>query len=97
MVVVRWAVVDGGNEQGRVRRVLESATIEDVEAEARRRLRNCRVHEWRAREFITGIAIPADIKHFEMQVNFAAQAICCLSPIPGDFDDDLYWPTYWGE
>ncbi|KKB83833.1 hypothetical protein VW29_13645 [Devosia limi DSM 17137] len=93
--MVRLAVIDGG--QGRAGRASDHVRIEDVEAEAQRRLRICRVQEWRAREFITGIAVPADIKHFELQVNFAAQAICCLSPIPADFDDDLYWPTYWGE
>ncbi len=97
MVVVRWAIIDGGSEQGRVRHAPAHVTIEDVEAEARRRLRASRVQEWRAREFITGRPMPADIKHFELQISFAAQAICCLSPIPADFDDDLYWPIYWGE
>ena len=66
--------------------------VEDVEAEARRRLRSCRIEEWRTREFITGRPMPDDVRHFAMQVEFAALAISRLSPIPGDFDSDVYWP-----
>ena len=71
---------------------MASVLVEDVEAEARRRLRACRINEWRTREFITGRPMPDDIRHFAMQVEFAATAISRLSPIPDDFDDDIYWP-----
>jgi hypothetical protein len=74
----------------------ERADIEDVHAEARRRLREVRIDEWRRREFITGRGMPHDIQHFASQVEFAATAIARLSPIPLDFDDDVYWPRYWG-
>lgn len=66
--------------------------VEDVEAEARRRLRSCHLDEWRRREFISGHPMPDDIRHFAVQVEFAAQAISRLSPIPDDFDSDVYWP-----
>ena len=70
--------------------------VEDVEAEARRRLRSCKINEWRTREFITGQPMPDDIRHFALQVEFAAQAISRLLPIPDDFDSDVYWPRMLG-
>ena len=76
---------------------MASVLVEDVEAEARRRLRACRINEWRTREFITGRPMPDDIRHFAMQVEFAATAISRLSPIPHDFDDDIYWPKLMNE
>lgn len=69
-----------------------STSVEDVEAEARRRLRSVKLNEWRTREFITGQPMPDEIRHFALQVEFAAQAICRLSRIPDDFDSDIYWP-----
>lgn len=69
-----------------------SVLVEDVEAEARRRLRTCRIQEWRTREFITGQPMPDNVRHFALQVEFAALAIARLSPIPEDFDSDVYWP-----
>ena len=94
---MRFAVIEGSREWTEPsRHELASATasilVEDVEAEARRRLRGCRIDEWRTREFITGRPMPDDIRHFVLQVEFAATAISRLSPIPDDFDSDVYWP-----
>lgn len=94
---MRFAVIEGSREwtePGRRGPAPASGTvlIEDVEAEARRRLRSARIEEWRTREFITGRPMPDDIRHFAMQVEFAATAISRLSPIPSDFDNDVYWP-----
>ena len=94
---MRFAVIEGGREwtepAGRgTSTALGSVLVEDVEAEARRRLRSCRIQEWRTREFITGQPMPYDVRHFALQVEFAAQAISRLSPIPDDFDSDVYWP-----
>jgi hypothetical protein len=66
--------------------------VEDVEAEARRRLRACRIDQWRTREFISGLPMPDGIRHYALQIEFAANAISRLSPIPEDFDSDVYWP-----
>ena len=98
---VRFAVIEGSREWTEpVRRGSGPATgsvlVEDVEAEARRRLRACRIDEWRTREFITGRPMPDDIRHFALQVEFAATAISRLSPIPHDFDSDVYWPHLMG-
>ena len=69
--------------------------VEDVEAEANRRLRCIKLQQWRAREFITGQPMPEDVRHYALQVQFAAAAIARLSPIPNDFDSDIYWPRLW--
>lgn len=95
---MRFAVIEGSREWTEPTRfgtgpATVSVGVEDVEAEARRRLRACRIDEWRSREFITGRAMPYDIRHFALQVDFAASAICRLSPIPADFDSDIYWPS----
>lgn len=94
---MRFAVIEGSREWTEPQRhgsgsAMVSVLVEDVEAEARRRLRSCRIDEWRTREFITGRPMPDDIRHFALQVEFAAVAISRLSPIPEDFDSDVYWP-----
>lgn len=94
---MRFAVIEGSREwtepsRPAPRSAAVSILVEDVEAEARRRLRSCRTQEWRTREFITGRPMPDDVRHFALQVEFAAQAISRLSPIPEDFDSDVYWP-----
>lgn len=94
---MRFAVIEGGREWteprwGGSNPAAKTVLVEDVEAEGRRRLRACRIEEWRTREFITGRPMPDDIRHFALQVEFAANAISRLSPIPPDFDSDIYWP-----
>jgi hypothetical protein len=96
---VRFAVIEGsrewtepvdraGGDQGRVQ-------VEQVHAEARRRLRALKLDEWRVREFVTGNPMPDAIRHQSLQIEFAAQAISRLSPIPDDYADDVYWPHVW--
>ena len=94
---MRFAVIEKSREWTEPTRrtshaVPVSVYVEDVEAEARRRLRSVKLNEWRTREFITGRPMPDEIRHFALQVEFAAKAISRLSPIPDDFDSDFYWP-----
>ena len=91
-----FTLISGGKDREQVKRAF-GVKVQDVEAEASRRLRVARIDEWRVREFVTGRPAPAEIRHFELQVAFAAQAISRLSPIPPDFAADVYWPTYWSE
>lgn len=98
---VRFAVIEGSREwteptRPALRDMSRSLSVEDVEAEAQRRLRAVRLDEWRTREFITGRPMPDDVRHYAMQVEFAAQAISRLLPIPGDFNSDVYWPRALG-
>ncbi|SEQ60361.1 hypothetical protein SAMN05428969_3661 [Devosia sp. YR412] len=95
-IKVRFAVIEG-SKWGEPSWQSNSASqarvlVEDVEAEARRRLRSCKISDYRTREFLTGQPMPDAIRHFALQVEFAAQAIARLSPIPDDFDSDVYWP-----
>jgi hypothetical protein len=38
--------------------------------------------------------MPSALRAFMLQVEFAAQALSELSPVPMDVLDDRYWPTY---
>lgn len=93
---MRFAVIEGSREWTEPARLVPQTApmvlVEDVEAEARRRLRAIKLQEWRTREFITGQPMPDDVRHYALQVEFAALAISRLSPIPDDFDNDIYWP-----
>ena len=96
---MRFAVIDGSREwtepsQQRSMRA-PSVDVEDVEAEARRRLKAIRLEQWRTREFLTGTPMPDDIRMLALQIDYAAKAISRLSPIPADFDSDVYWPHHW--
>ena len=65
----------------------------DVDAEARRRKAALKLDEWQMREYVTGRQMPEGIRHLALQIDFAANAISRLSPIPADFADDIYWPS----
>lgn len=66
-----------------------------VENEARRRKGLLRIDEWQLREFVTDRPVPDHIVAMCRQIDLAAAALTRLSPIPGDFADDLYWPRMW--
>jgi len=38
------------------------------------------------------VPMPAVLKYLAMQIDFAAEAISRLDPIPADYRSDLYWP-----
>lgn len=96
---MRFAVITGSREwtEAMPERVLPQrpVEVEDVQYEARRRLKALKVEEWRVREFVTGVPMPENIRHLALQIEFAAQAIGRLSPIPADYNDDIYWPRVW--
>ncbi|MEZ2131737.1 MULTISPECIES: hypothetical protein [unclassified Sinorhizobium] len=70
-----------------------SPSMHDVKTEAARRIKDSGYEEWRVREFVTGAPIPSALKYLRMQIEFAAEALTRLSPIPHDFRADAYWPT----
>ena len=96
---MRFAVIDGSRErtgQGQQSSMrAPSIDVEDVEAEARRRLKAIRLDQWRTREYLTGTPMPDDVRQLALQIDYAAKAISRLSPIPADFDSDVYWPRLW--
>ena len=96
---MRFAVIQGSKDWAdappSAHAPVRGIDVEDVHAEARRRLKALKIDEWKVREFVTGIAMPDDVRHLAMQIEFASQAIARLSPIPSDFADDIYWPRVW--
>ena len=86
---VRFRVVGG--------RAAVEATLwpcrDDVRQEAQRRLNASGYTRARARALATGSAIPEAIRHFALQVNYVADALSALAPIPQDFQSDKYWPV----
>jgi len=96
---VRFAAIEGSREWTEPSRRKSSPSsvihVENVQEEAQRRLKAIKLKEWRTREFITGQPMPDHVRHLAVQIEFAAQALSRLSPIPENFDDDIYWPRVW--
>jgi hypothetical protein len=64
-----------------------------VEEEGRKRLKAAGVDRYVAREQVAGIAMPAHVKVFKLQVEFAITALSKLNPLPSDYMRDGYWPS----
>ena len=64
----------------------------DVWREARRRLARAGHDRYHVRHQVTGAAIPRDIAYFAMQVEFVANTLLTIVPIPEDYRKDHYWP-----
>lgn len=67
----------------------------EVEHEARRRKGLLKLDEWQLQEYVTDRPVPDHIVQMCRQIDLAAAALARLSPIPGDFADDVYWPHIW--
>lgn len=92
---MRFAVIENREWSGHSslsRPRLENIDATAVHAEAHRRKGVAGLDEWQVREYVTGTPIPADLRNLCLQIDYAAQAISRLSPIPADFADDIYWP-----
>ncbi len=68
-------------------------TAEDVRREATRRLGESGYHLSRVREFASGVQMPQTLRHLRLQLDFTAETLSRLDPIPADFRSDGYWPT----
>lgn len=94
---MRFTVIEGGRGQAAERDDLAredfGASRDDVRREAARRLGESGYHLSRVREFATGSPMPAALKYLSLQIEFAAEALSCLDPIPEDFRSDDYWPV----
>ncbi|MBB4574987.1 hypothetical protein PYR71_28695 [Rhizobium sp. MC63] len=66
---------------------------DDVRREAARRLNESGYHLSRVREFATGVPMLASLKYLSLQIDFAAETLSRLDPIPEDFRSDGYWPA----
>lgn len=64
----------------------------DVRKEADRRRNAYGINTLRNRQMATGLAMPRDLHYLGLQIDFAAESLCKLLPIPEDFRADGYWP-----
>jgi hypothetical protein len=63
-----------------------------IRAEGIRRLSAAGLEKFEARERLTGISIPRSLFIFKLQVEYTVEALSKLSPLPGDYTADGYWP-----
>ncbi|MDF1633545.1 hypothetical protein [Mycoplana sp. MJR14] len=86
---MRFNVIDGGGRSG------EQAAPSDrhVRQEAERRIRASGYPAWHARSLATGAAIPRSVAYLKLQIEFVAQTLGRLDPIPADYRRDDYWPS----
>lgn len=94
---MKLRVIEGGlSEAADARVTVASArrpSREDVRREAVRRLRESGYHSSYVREFATGAPAPEALRYLKMQLDFAAETLSRLDPIPHDFSADAYWPS----
>ncbi|MCA1440696.1 hypothetical protein I6F07_10785 [Ensifer sp. IC4062] len=85
---MKFKVIDGGKANEAM-----SADKPNVRVEAERRIKAIGYEQWRVRSLATGSPIPSSIQYLKIQIEFVAEKLELLNPIPGDFTDDKYWPT----
>lgn len=88
-----FTVIQGGKslaQQG-VKTSIEPCPI-DVRKEADRRRDAYGINSFRNRHIATGAMMPLDLHYLGLQIDFAAESLCKLKPIPEDFRADGYWP-----
>ncbi|WP_221133195.1 MULTISPECIES: hypothetical protein [unclassified Rhizobium] len=92
-----FKVIEGGRGQAvhMVERFEEGGgpSLDDVRREAARRLSASGYHLSRIREFATGVPMLASLQYLSLQIDFAAESLSRLDPIPEDFRADGYWPA----
>ncbi|MCA1493797.1 hypothetical protein [Sinorhizobium alkalisoli] len=86
---MKFRVIEGGkaSETGPV------TSQTGIRAEAERRIRATGYEQYRVRSLATGRPIPSSIRYLKMQIEFVADKLEQLNPIPHDFTDDKYWPA----
>lgn len=65
----------------------------DVRAEANRRREAYGINALRNRQVALGAELPPDMHYLGLQIDFVAERLCGLRPIPVDYRSDIYWPT----
>ncbi|ACP25552.1 hypothetical protein NGR_c17880 [Sinorhizobium fredii NGR234] len=86
---MKFRVIEGG-------KAIEAAITvgsTTIRAEAERRMTAAGYDQWRVRNLATGAPIPRPIQYLKMQIDFVAEKLEQLNPMPADFTDDKYWPA----
>lgn len=87
-----FRVIEGGRGGASAQRV-SSDPKGAIVSEGRRRLDAAGLERFEARERLTGVPVPRDLRNFKLQIEFAVRALSSLTPIPADIETDKYWPS----
>jgi hypothetical protein len=68
----------------------------DISHELERRIAESGYRPAKAKSVMTDLPPPAAVHHLKIQLDFAASMLSQLDPIPADFRDDRYWPSFDG-
>jgi hypothetical protein len=88
-----FTVIQGGRSLAQ--QAVEASTgpiPSDVRKEADRRRDAYGINSLRNRQMATGALMPRDLHYLGLQIDFSAETLCKLMPIPEDFRADGYWP-----
>lgn len=85
-------VIEGGLREDGARAPV-SISARHVEAEAARRIKVSGYDNCRVRHLATGAPIPKALQYLKLQINWVADTLAGLDPIPADYADDKYWPA----
>ncbi|WEX76055.1 hypothetical protein PYH37_004322 [Sinorhizobium numidicum] len=89
---MKLRVIDGGRASEPAP-ALGAPLAMTIRAEAARRIEASGYHQWRARSLATGVPIPGPIRYLKLQIDFVAEKLERLNPLPADFTEDKYWPA----
>lgn len=87
-----FRIIEGGRG-GTSAQTLSGGPKGVVISEGRRRLHAAGLQAFEARERLTGVPVPRDLRNLKLQIEFAVEALSSLMPIPADIEADKYWPT----
>jgi hypothetical protein len=91
-----FTVIQGGKSLTRNEVQTPGPSPSDIRKEADRRRDAYGINTLRNRQMATGAMMPLDLHHLGLQIDFAAESLCKLIPIPEDFRADDYWPKVTG-
>lgn len=90
---MRFTVIEGGRSTDTPdKQFRQSLSARDVEIEARRRLKEAGFERSHVRYQVTGEPVPRALQYLRLQINWVAETLASIDPIPADFTDDKYWP-----
>jgi hypothetical protein len=91
---MRFTVIEGGKSKQDIPVAnISGPSADDVRKEAARRCEALGINRLRVRERVMGAPVPPDLRHLGLQIEFAAEKLVGLSPIPADYHSDGYWPA----
>lgn len=85
---MNFTVIEGG--------LARQPSQRDIIQELERRIAESGYYLGKARSAMTNRPASAAMHHLKLQLDFAAGMLSQLNPIPADFRDNRYWPSFDG-